>query len=1238
MCLHKLVAAFCVCLFAAGTAVAAQDRIVGPVDTSQTVEIRGHVHPSAQVRNDEGPVDSAMPIRYATLYLKPSADLEAFLALQQDPSSPDYRRWLTPEQFGDRFGLSAADLDKIRGWLESQGLQVHDIARGRHWITFSGTAAAVGRAFRTEIHHYRVSGKLHFANASAPSVPAAFQDAVAGIGGLDDFVPLPQFVPATARPEFNTSNSHNLAPDDVATVFNFGSLYKAGTDGTGQKIAVIGRTDINVADIQQFRKTFNLPAKDPQLVRFGPDPGTNNDDMIEADLDLEWAGAIARNADILYVYSASVSTSTQYAVDQNLAPVITYSYAGCELEGGTAFRAIAQQANAQGITWFVSSGDWGAATCDFNAPTPQATKGATVSAPASFPEVTAVGGTAFNDGTGAGYWAAANNANGASALSYIPEKAWNDSALTNQLEATGGGPSGFYSKPAWQIGPGVPADNARDVPDIAFPASPNHYGYLMVSGGKQSVFGGTSLATPVWAGLAALLNQHVASGGLGNINPMLYRMAQSTTDVFHDISTGDNKVPCQQNSPGCVSGLLGFSSGAGYDLATGLGSVDAGRLVAEWNNATASQTVLSATPPAVNVGDTVRLTATVTAVGKVAPSGTVSFTANDTQIGSASLTPSDTGSATATITVPAALATYGNGMVTALYGGDGIYDPSSATATVTLNLPASGSMVVPFVTPNPIYKNGTTNTWNYVVSLTEKAGVDATLTGFTIGSSNDLGLFSSTRIPANGTVSAGISSSGLTPPLNRIFNFTGTDSAGQTWSRQLTVPFLDAPGPALTPAMTLTTPLTTVEQNPQADAACQFAQPITVQEGGGFEVTLASLTVSGANLSSQMQQIFGTQRLAPYGMLQGVMCFPGTTAPTTKAYILTGTSELGTSVTASLNTPLVAAPAAPAILAASPASVTLSGSTPSATVLVAFTGGSPNWFVTISPNNRTSAWLTVSPVSGSGPGQFSVQAASTGLSPGVYNAVVTIEAANSVPQSIRIPVSFQVGSSGNTAVTGLQNAFSFEGGFAPGMALSVYGTNLAPSITVAPRNRFPLPLALAGVSATVNGISAPLYYVAPSQINLQVPYETGAGPAILAVNNGGQIASFPFTVVPAAPGLYTSAISNSTGLPVTSAAAGQLLLLFVTGEGDVTPSLATGATPSNTITDPTKLPHARMPVTVTVGGVSANVLFAGIPSGVAGLTQIDFTVPAGVPVGPQPVVVTVGGIASPPITLDITAQ
>ena len=153
------------------------------------------------------------------------------------------------------------------------------------------------------------------------------------------------------------------------------------------------------------------------MVLYGADPGTNSNILGEADLDVEWSGAVARNATIVYVYSTSVNTASQYAIDRNLAPVISFSFGGCEPSSSAAFRSIAQQASAQGITWLASSGDSGAAGCDAAFSGAQATKGLAVTFPASIPEITAVGGAMFSEAGGTSYWAATNGPNHGSALS-----------------------------------------------------------------------------------------------------------------------------------------------------------------------------------------------------------------------------------------------------------------------------------------------------------------------------------------------------------------------------------------------------------------------------------------------------------------------------------------------------------------------------------------------------------------------------------------------------------------------------------------------------------------------------------------------------------------------------------------------------------------------------------------------------------------------------------------------------
>jgi len=1239
--LRKFVILLAVAALATGSLVAAGDRIVTPVDLARTVALMRHVPPQAQLPNDRGALDPAIELDSVTLMLKPEASLESFLAGQQNPASPDYHRWLTPVEFGDRFGLSRGDIAKVVSWLESQGLKVNSVAQGRHWINFGGTAGAIGRALGTEIRRYQVDGRQHFANATEPRIPAALEPVVAGVDGLDDFRPRPFYIKSNVAPDFNYGGVANfLVPDDIATIYNVNPLYRAGFDGAGQKIVMVGDSALDLADIRTFRQTYNLPARDPQRILVGADPGTNND-MVEADLDLEWAGAVARNADLIYVYARNVNSAVQYAVDRNLAPVLSMSFGGCEQLSSVGLRAVAQQANAQGITWVASSGDTGAVQCDNGSVTQEASKGPTVAVPASYPEVTAVGGTTLNEGTGT-YWNISNGPSGGSALSYIPEIPWNDAAADFALVAGGGGASALFAKPAWQTGPGVPSDKARDIPDISFAASPNHDGYLVTTFGQFNVYGGTSAAAPVFAGMLALLNQYLATKGvqsqpgLGNINPILYRMAQSTTGVFHDITTGDIKVPCALGSSGCTNGLLGYSAGPGYDLATGLGSADAFHLITGWSAGQVSTTTLTASAASLSLSDTLTLTASVSAAsGSVLPTGMVAFVASDLNLGTVALTASGATS-TATLTVDPSLIAPGRGAINAVYSGDSVFAGSAGSATVTIKIPASGSLVLPSVNPNPVYQAGTI--WPYTLTLTEKAGVATTITGFTINGVVNLSVLPSVRIAANGTTSVSLAGSGIVPPLNRVFVFTGMDANGQTWSQQLTVPFVGPIGAPFGPALTLTSTPSTVQRNPLADPSCQWVQQLILQEQGGYLMQLTRLMLDTTDVSTQIQQLFGTTRIAPYGLLQGNLCFRGPDAPTFKNYQLTGTSvETGLTAVAALPVTFGPAVASPATFSVSTQAVQLTvpspSKTPSATLGLDFGGASTAWTVGVSPANPATGWFTVSPRRGTGAAQLNLQAASAGLSPGVYTAVLNIQATDAIPQAINVPVTLVIGASGNTRITAVANAGSYRSAAAPGMLMTIFGTQLAP--VPAQTNLGVLPLSLNGVSATVNGVTAPIVAISPVQMSVQVPYETGLGTAVLGVNNNGQTAAFYFPVSLAAPGFVGFALDPNLGVPIPSAKAGTGIVLEMTGDGDVTPFLPTGSSPPAG-TAIARLPKPRLPVSVTVGGLTAAISFVGIAPGSIGLTELDITIPAKTPAGIQPVVVTVGGIASPPLNLIVT--
>jgi uncharacterized repeat protein (TIGR01451 family) len=596
------------------------DRIPENLDPRDIITIRGNVNPKAQAQFDQGPTDPSLRLDRITLMLKPATDQQATLEIllrdQQDPASPNYHTWLTPEQYADRFGLSPADIDKIVFWLQSQGLTIEEVARGRNWIAFSGVVADVQGALRTEIHRYNVGGEMHFANSNEPSVPRALAPIVIGVVGLDDFHPKPLtrlLRSQRARPDFTSGSRHFLAPDDIATIYDLAPLYNAGNFGDGQTIAIMGQSAVLMSDISAFRTMFNLSTNLPTTVLVGRDPGIITSDMQEADLDLEWAGAVARNANLIYVYSANVFNAVTHAVNQNLAPIISYSFGGCEpgtsLLGAQSQQLVAQQANAQGITWVTASGDAGAAGCNSQTDT-IATQGFAVNLPASVPEVTGVGGTEFNEGGGT-YWGSTNSANSGSALSYIPEQAWNDAGST--LAASGGGMSIFFSKPVWQTGPGVPNDSVRDVPDLALTASADHDGYIFCNNGScssgnpstvvaaNSVVGGTSASTPVFAGILAVLQKYQldhgfqTTPGLGNINPTLYQLAQNVANVFHDVATGSNIVPCTVGTTNCTTGSFGYTAGPGYDLVTGLGSLDAESLVTSWHTSECIYTLPGAT-------------------------------------------------------------------------------------------------------------------------------------------------------------------------------------------------------------------------------------------------------------------------------------------------------------------------------------------------------------------------------------------------------------------------------------------------------------------------------------------------------------------------------------------------------------------------------------------------------------------------------------------------------------------
>jgi hypothetical protein len=820
---------------ATGTAAAQSAipaRITQAIDETQLVRLKGNVHPLARPEFDRGAVSPELPMQRMLLVLQRSVEQESALAQfmvdQQNAASPNYHKWLTPEQFGAQFGPSDSDIQAVTSWLRSHGFQVAKVSRGKIAIEFSGNAAQVSEAFHTEIHKFVVNGEKHLANASDPQIPAALTAVVHGLAPLNNFRPRPAHHVAgeytrsigstevkPVKPEFTTSGGNfAIGPTDFATIYNVLPLWNAtptALDGTGQSIAIIGTSNVNLQDIQDFRTLFGLPTggtATPAVVIDGSDPGIINDGSeTEALLDTEWSGAVAKGAQIHLVIAADTDIASGFllaifnVIDNNSDPILSLSFGNCEpnlgVNGNNLFLGLWEQAAAQGITVTVASGDPGSAGCENqNTPAPNpATTGLQVSGFASTPFDVAVGGTDFNDaGAQSTYFNATNDPTTlVSAKGYIPESSWNESCTNaffgsnpeancnSTLAANkaavftvggGGGAShcftlsgttctGGYAKPAYQsfisAANGMPAANSRNIPDVSlFSSSGFNKSFYVVceadavsspSCAKGQAFhflgvGGTSASAPSFAGIMALVNQK--NGRQGNANFALYKMAQTqfaaatacnsvasplpaAACTFNDITTGTIAMPCTKGSLNCTTSvgtdtigvLSGFNSTAGYDLATGLGSVNANNLVNNWSTAlatfTSTTTTLTLSPlTGITAGQNVTVNVTVTpGTGTAKPTGDIALVSTAaTGEGVDGFALDATGKVVNGTTNQLTGGTYS---VTARYAGDGTFAPSvslpvmvtvgkaSSTTTASVFVSVGGGNFAPFTSgPAPV--------------------------------------------------------------------------------------------------------------------------------------------------------------------------------------------------------------------------------------------------------------------------------------------------------------------------------------------------------------------------------------------------------------------------------------------------------------------------------------------------------------------------------------------------------
>jgi subtilase family serine protease len=694
-------------------------RITRKINDVDRVKLVGNRLAELDSSTDKGAVDGNLLLKNMMLVLSSSpeqlAALELYSKAQQTPGATEYHRWLTPQEFASHFGVASQDLSVIRNYLISHGFSIDEIQAGRRSLTFSGTVAQVKKVFHTEIHHYEWKGEQHIANNSDPQIPAALSGVVRGVINLHDFHsrarrpdsrintmpisgnPLPGGIGSPPIPDWSLYGSHYLTPGDYGVIYDINPLYNSSVNGNGISIAILGRSNITVSDVASFQSFSGLPSNPPQIINGGANgsvlPGLINGDQFESSLDVEWAGGIAPNAKVTFITSDStlnadgIGLSALYAVNNNIGDVISLSYGLCENLLGTAqvsaWGSLWQQAQTQGQTVLVSSGDSGVAGCDI-ASSVTAAPGAGVNGLCSSPYSTCVGGTQFNDTVNpSSYWLSANPGGGTvTALGYIPENVWNESGTVaggSALWASGGGKSINWAKPSWQISPGVPAGK-RVVPDVSLSAS-KHDGYIVYMNGQQFVAGGTSAATPSMAGIVALLDQHNL-GRQGNINPILYGLYQRQANggsyaYFHPTLSGNNSVP----------GQAGFTaSGAGYNMATGLGSVDANLLVNQWRNLNPGTTSVGLSSSSANPvsGQSVSFTATVNGFF---PTGSVQFKNNGVTLGTVVLSNGLASLTTSALTTP------GANLIVGVYTGDS-NNLTSTSAALTETVIAAATVTV----------------------------------------------------------------------------------------------------------------------------------------------------------------------------------------------------------------------------------------------------------------------------------------------------------------------------------------------------------------------------------------------------------------------------------------------------------------------------------------------------------------------------------------------------------------
>jgi len=1322
-----ILAILLLCLVAIASPLLAQQTpalVTKAVDDSVRTVLPGNVHPLARAQFDQGEAPPDLALHRMLLVLKRSPQQETVLRGliddQQDKHSASYHQWLAPEEFGARFGPADTDLAAVTNWLQANGFQVTQVNKGRTIVEFSGTASLVKQYFGTAIHQYAVKGGKYWANNSNPSIPTALTPVVQGFASLNNFPrrayhtvsgpltdnyhggdgPLPLFTFG-----FNGTEFYGVGPSDFATIYNVLPLWNATPpiDGTGQTIAIVGETNINIQDIRDFRSMFGLPANDPQIMVEGPDPGILQDgEETEAIADVSWSGAVAKNATIDFVVSESTETtagidlSAIYIIDQNLAPVMSESYGFCEagLGGYNAFYYFLwEQAAAQGITVMISAGDGGSAGCD-NFDTESVSQfGLAVSGYASTPFNVAVGGTDFDQtpSNASTYWSSTNNATtGESAKSYVREMTWNDSCaafgLTGctpansdffDIVAGSGGQSscafqdstgtictGGYDKPSWQTGTGVPNDGVRDLPDVSLFAGDGNNGsfYILCQSDEVSPcslnpvsfisVGGTSLASPAFTGIMSLVNQKTGSRQ-GIANYALYKLAAPSANscnaatvaltgnacLFYDITVGNNSVPCTPSSydtgecsPAPTNGfgiLVNPSSTSspawpttlGYDLATGLGSVNAANLVNNWSTAnfTASTTTLTTLSPATIVhGASVNVTVTVAPKsGGGTPTGDVSLIGNPG--GKSAGIDFGTLNSSGVATFVTNLLPGGSYNVTAHYEGDGTFGGSDSTPGMPVTVTAENSSVYMGNPPGLVVgQNQTTGAPTYGNSVVYGTGAfDLYLLRADVYNSAG----SACTTPAFGEIACptghisftdnGSALDGGTFNLNS-YGFTEDQGIQLTGGAHTLIATYNGDnsykGSSTTASVTVTKAaslignvlpsLTSLTTGQQFTVTASVTTSLSTNTSYGLAPTGTVSFFYGTN------QLLGTVVLTPTvgnlttGLPASLAASLTTSIPTAGTYNITATYSGDTNYSAvttgqSNSVPVVVTATANFSLAAAPSSLTitptLAGGT--STITVTSTGGfSGTVALAVTSTLPTGVTASFNPTSTTTTSVLTLTAGASATASGPTTVTIT-GTSGSLTQTTTISLT----------VTAPPN---FTLSAAPSTLSIAQGTNGTSTITVAPTNGFTGTVALTVTSTLPTGVTASFNPTSTTTTSILTLTASGSaavgGPTTVTVTGKSgsltQTTTISLTVTPP-PDFTLSA--NPTTLSVAQGASGTSTITV---------------TPANGFTGSVTLAASGLPSGVTAGfgtnpatGTSILTLTASLAATAGGPVTVTIT-------------------------------